>query len=148
MAGDRPLVFVYGTLLFAEVTDALGIRQAADESVPALLPDFRRQTVRLSASGNFPAIVPAAEQSVAGRVLSLLGPDDLRVMDEFEGLDEGYYSRQTVRVTTSAGRTLEAFAYVCGARLRPFLAGSWDPVKFRAHDLSDYVGRIVKSRQA
>ena len=134
-------VFVYGTLLFPEVTGALGI-QLADEGTLARLNGFRRFTVRLSARGNFPAIVRSTEHAVSGRVLMLHSPADLRTMDEFEGIDEGYYTRESVTVVMSDGRLQEAFAYVCGVRLQAFLDGPWDPEQFRANDLRDYAGRL------
>lgn len=134
-------MFVYGTLLFPEVTDALGIR-LADDGTSATLNGFQRLTVRLSARGNFPAIVRSTEHAVSGRVLMLHSLADLRTMDEFEGTDEGYYTRESVRVVTSGGQQQEAFAYVCGVRLQAFLDGPWDPEQFRANDLRDYAGRL------
>ncbi|MCR9200312.1 MAG: gamma-glutamylcyclotransferase [Planctomycetaceae bacterium] len=141
MTAQKPAVFVYGTLLFPEVTDALGIR-LVNEGTSATLNGFQRLTIRLSACGNFPAIVPSSEHAVTGRVLTLHSPADLRTMDEFEGIEEGYYTRESVRVVMSGGQQREAFAYVCGVRLQPFLDGPWDPEQFRADDLRDYAGRL------
>jgi len=131
-----PPVFVYGTLLFAEVTSALGIR--ARRLTAATLPDYQRQTVRLSPRGNFPAIVSRAGDSVTGALLQLDSQQDLDLMDEFEGTAEGYYERRLVTVLAEQ-REQEAFAYVCGPPLQPFLDGAWDAELFRIQDLANYV---------
>jgi len=149
MIDDTCSVFVYGTLLFDEVTTRLRIysRGEADETEvraarsPAVLHGYERLTVWLRDHGNFPAIVPGPGR-VDGHLLAKVTAASLARMDEFEGIADGYYSRDVVTVE-SQGRTLEAFAYVCGEPLRSFLDGPWDPDAFRGNDLAWYVRNVV-----
>ena len=149
MSDDTCSVFVYGTLLFDEVTTPLRIysRDEAEGTEvraarsPAVLHGYDRFTVRLRDHGNFPAIVPGSGR-VDGHVLVHVTAESLARMDEFEGIADGYYSRDVVTVE-SQGQTLEAFAYVCGEPLRSFLDGSWDPDAFRRNDLAWYVRNVV-----
>jgi gamma-glutamylcyclotransferase (GGCT)/AIG2-like uncharacterized protein YtfP len=141
-------VFVYGTLLFPEVTNRLGIVSIDDGSeVPlireaATLNGYRRFTVRLRDVGNFPAIVPA-EDSVEGEVLRNVSVESLHRLDNFEGIADGYYSREEVTVQ-AAGEATTALAYICGSPLRPHLSGSWDANKFRTHELQWYLQNVVQ----
>lgn len=141
-------VFVYGTLLFPEVTSQLGVvsLDTSGGRVPvrrndANLKDFQRFTVKLREHANFPAIIRGAG-TVSGHLLSGVTHDSMRRLDEFEGIASGYYTRETVNVSTSEG-IQSAFAYVCGPRLRDFLDGPWDPDAFKQNDLSWYLGNVV-----
>ncbi len=149
MSDGTSSVFVYGTLLFDEVTTPLRIYSRDEASgaevraarCSAVLHGYERRTVHLRDHGNFPAIVPGSG-SVHGHLLVLVSAESLVRMDEFEGIADGYYSRDVVTVD-SGGITLEAFAYVCGEPLRSFLTGPWDPDSFRANDLAWYVRNVV-----
>ncbi|MFK7821800.1 MAG: gamma-glutamylcyclotransferase family protein [Planctomycetaceae bacterium] len=141
-------VFVYGTLLFPEVTSTLGIYSidpASGKEIQlvqqkALLNGYRRFTVRLREIGNFPAIVKA-EDSVEGSVLLRFSEGSLRRLDEFEGIEDGYYSRDEVRVQVD-DETIPAFAYACGEPLRPHLDGPWDAEAFRVSELAWYLQNV------
>lgn len=78
---------------------------------------------------------------VYGHLLTNVTAESLRRMDEFEGTDDGYYTRELVTVTSQDGE-YDAFAYVCGPPLRDFLDGEWDAEAFRAADLDWYVSKI------
>lgn len=136
-------VFVYGTLMYPEVLDALEIR-LADSQPPksATLYDFCRETVRLTPEGNFPGIVAATGEEVVGLLLTLKEDADLDILDEFEGVSEGYYRRQAVSVDVTGESFTTAFAYVCAHRLVPYLDGPWCPDRFRSQDLAEYVRRM------
>lgn len=142
-------VFVYGTLLFPEVTDRLGvtsINPATAEPTPlsrrvASLDGYERYTVRLREHGNFPAIVPG-DGVVVGEVLECVPPESLARLDFFEGIDEGHYHREMVHVQCE-GTLVDAFAYVCGDILREYLDGPWDVDAFRENDLEWYIENVV-----
>ncbi len=144
-------VFVYGTLLFSEVTTSLGV-VSIDESgselsdvrrTDVVLPGYERFAVSLRDSANFPAIIPG-DGAVHGHLLTRVSEGSLRRLDEFEGVADGYYSREVVTVMAATGEH-KAFAYVCGAPLRSFLGGAWDPEAFRDRDLLWYLEHVVRS---
>ena len=143
-------VFVYGTLLFDEVTTPLRIfsrdgRDGTEVPVarrPAILDGYDRFTVRLREHGNFPGIVRGSG-TVEGHLLTAVTPESLARMDEFEGIADGYYARERVSVVAD-GESHDAFAYVCGEPLLQFLDGDWDIEVFRANDLDWYVRNVVR----
>lgn len=150
MAGPESInVFVYGTLLFREVTDSLGIMSNdpyTGTPIPlirraAVLDGFERFTVQLRPRGNFPAII-RGEGSVRGDLLKRVTPDSLQRLDYFEGIADGYYQREIVRLQCE-GDSIDAFAYVCGDPLRQHLDGPWDADVFRDRDLSWYISEVV-----
>ncbi len=142
-------VFVYGTLLFPDVTSMLGLvsvdpQMGSDVPLirrPATLANFTRHTVALRDVGNFPAII-AGGDGVEGHVLTNVSTASLQQMDEFEGIAEGYYSRDEVTVVAN-GAEVSAFAYVCGERLRGYLKGDWDPQRFEKNELAWYVKNVM-----
>jgi gamma-glutamylcyclotransferase (GGCT)/AIG2-like uncharacterized protein YtfP len=92
--GNHPL-FVYGTLLEARVQRAVIGREISGE--PARLDGFRKTKLQ-DGSEVFPNLVPDAEASVTGQILTI---DDVELsnIDRYEG---DLYARH--RVTLSDGR--------------------------------------------
>lgn len=90
-------VFVYGTLLFPEVTSRLGLVSLdplTGREIPLIrhwstLVGYERYRVKLRPVGNFPAIVSSGDV-VEGELLEHVSLKSLATMDEFEGIAEGY----------------------------------------------------------
>lgn len=148
---DPPSVFVYGTLLFAEVTEALCIRSAGEDGneaalkrIPAVLDGYQRLTVRPGRRGAYPAIIPGPGH-VSGLILSELTEASLAILDEFEGIEDGLYTRELVDVQTADKLTQRVFTYVCGDVIKPHLGSVWDPQAFRASELDWYLKHVVTS---
>ena len=115
-------LFVYGTLVDpARVDEVLGHRHRGERLRARLSGYHRVVTERYP----FPFIVATEGGVVDGVVLEDLSPDDLRVLDSYEEVDEGVYCRaladvevwgcgpSTPRRThrpTRAGPTLAALA--------------------------------------
>jgi gamma-glutamylaminecyclotransferase len=98
-------LFVYGTLLRGECRQD---RLAGEEFVgaAATAPEYRLYDV-----GEYPALVVADRgTSIAGE-LWLVGDEALRELDDVEGVDEGLYARQPVRLLPPYDR-LRAETYV------------------------------------
>lgn len=151
MDSSRPSVFVYGTLLFEEVTDALQIRSRgiSGEIVPlkrfaAELKHYRRFTVKPGRRGAYPAIIPG-EGTVKGMVLSELTRDSLETLDAFEGIDSGLYHREVVEVLDREHKKHKAFAYICGDAMRPHLKSDWEPEEFLKNELAWYLRHVVNA---
>ena len=134
-------VFVYGTLLFDEVTTELGITSRGSETLirrEALLDGYERFTVRLQPSRNYPAIIEMENGSVRGQVLFDVTDSSLARLDQFEGIAEGFYTRDVVQVqmlgldNERLTTWLTAYVYVCGNLIRDYLDGGWDPEAFRS----------------
>lgn len=143
---DRRL-FVYGTLLFPEVVEALVDRRFAMRR--AILRGYRRAGIRRPAGDAVgPAIIPEASSQVEGALLE--GVDDASqvVLDSFEDV-AGEYDRTDVKVVLDDGSTVEAAAYVGTEEIRPLLVeGEWSPEEFRERGLRHYVSeRIPRLRR-
>lgn len=120
---DLRRLFVYGSLLRGQPQDGL---VTAFPATPATC----RGRLYLVPAG-YPVLVPdPAGPEIAGELLELASPSNFRVLDLYEGVNEGLYQRATVSVRCR-GRDLEAQAYVLSAaqvrrrRLRALDATDW-----------------------
>lgn len=126
-------VFTYGTLVIAEVMEAVTGRRFA--SVPARLDGYERVCVR-------GAVYPAARAADGGTIDGVLWLDvDARALDLLDLFEGDLYERRSVRVTTSE-RARDAQVYVVperhAARLDP---RPWDLAAFRTQHLARYLAR-------
>ena len=131
-------VFTYGTLMFADVVEALLGRRF--ESRPARLPDFARLCVR---GRVYPGIVARAGATTDGVLYEGLDGAALARLDEFEG---ELYERRTVVVlaSSSIGTATDdqqrAEVYVVASGKEHLLAEEpWDAEQFRAQHHQRYV---------
>jgi len=106
-------VFVYGTLQNEHLVERLLGRRLPWQ--PAVLEGYCRM---LDASIGYPVVHPLAGASVDGRLLDGVDEKALAALDAYEGRE---YRRVTVRVQTSDGRAVDAYAYV------PVAAGTETP---------------------
>jgi gamma-glutamylcyclotransferase (GGCT)/AIG2-like uncharacterized protein YtfP len=97
-------LFVYGTLQDESLVERLLGRRLRWQ--PAVLEGYCRM---LDASIGYPVVHPLAGASVDGRLLENLDRETLAALDAYEGRE---YRRVSVRVQTSDGRTVDAYAYV------------------------------------
>lgn len=104
---DLPL-FTYGRLLDPEFTARLLEHPVG--SAPARLLDFELLRVE---SMPFATVFEAPGQAVDGRIYRALGPGDWERLDHYEGVHQGLYVRNTVRVVAEdRGASEAAFLYV------------------------------------
>ncbi|EFN58718.1 hypothetical protein CHLNCDRAFT_140371 [Chlorella variabilis] len=124
--------FVYGTLMYPEVLNALINRVPKME--PAVILGYQRYRIRGQV---FPGTIRSAPDSqVAGMVLLDLQPDELEMFDEFEG-DE--YYKEGVEARLEGGAACPTTVYIWQDSLRSYLYGEWDPQEFRERELERYV---------
>ncbi|KAL3587268.1 hypothetical protein D5086_014135 [Populus alba] len=83
-------VFVYGSLLADDVVRALLSR--IPQSSPAILNGYHRFSIK---GRVYPAILPAENKKVSGKVLHGITDPELYILDEFEDVE---YERVTVDV--------------------------------------------------
>lgn len=111
----RPLpVFTYGTLLETTFLGQLVEHPVASE--PAQLNGYR---IEILAAFQWPVLVAAQGESVAGRIYRGLDGRDLERIDAYEGVAEGLYERVEVEVDVEVGgeaRCQPAFVYLPTAR--------------------------------
>lgn len=120
-SGDA--VFVYGLLTLPEVVYALTHRHYATQS--ATLPDYKSYGVSQPFGETpAPALTSCPGHLQHGKLLRDVLPDELAILDFFEELDSGLYSRDKVRVQ-SEGQWLDAWCYKAGPLLQPYLSGDW-----------------------
>ena len=104
-------IFVYGTLQDESLIAQLLGRRLHWQ--PAVLEGYCRT---LDPSIGYPVVHPLAGASVDGRLLEDVDREALVALDAYEGRE---YRRVAVRVQTSDGRTVDAYAYVPAAGGRP-----------------------------
>ena len=101
--GDRPL-FVYGTLLFSEITERLLGRLPAVDRAAA--PSW---STRILADRTYPGLVPDKMSAAGGLLFLDLTEDEWVTLDTYEG-DE--YERTTLTVVNQGGEPTEAVVYL------------------------------------
>lgn len=120
-------VFVYGSLLFADIFEA--VTGGSPARVGARLEGYARYRLR---GESYPAIVPEPGARTAGAVYRALSQDMLDRLDRFEGEE---YVRARVTVVLATGAPVQAHVYVLDPlerhRIDPV---PWDPEHFdRTH---------------
>ena len=134
-------LFVYGLLLFpAAVTALTGHRF---HSRKAILQGFRRHCLGIAGYRHIAAIAEDGNAIVQGRVLYGIDRRSLKILDVFEGVDQGLYCREPVSVTSNTGRRITAQAYLAGHAVRDTLAEDWNPKAFETKYLDHYLTELI-----
>lgn len=132
-------IFVYGTLEFPEVMQALTGRRFPARS--AVLEHYRR--ARLEGL-RFPAIGPQAGARTPGLLYSGIDSETVVRLDRFEG---PLYERRLVQVRPTGGSLASAHAYVIAPAHRDLLGiEPWDRAGFAALHLEAYVAECEAFR--
>lgn len=96
-------LFVYGSLMFSELVEAIIGRNPAWE--PAFLPGYKRC---LLAGSPYAIITPKSGETVEGLLLQELTEAELAALDRYEG---EFYASMKVEVARADGSTARALAY-------------------------------------
>lgn len=123
MSSDGDAVFVYGLLMLPEVVFAITGKHYSTQQ--ACLEDHKRYGLSKQPGDTpVPALTQCSGHLQHGQVLLGVLPDELAKLDFFEELDSGLYLREKVRVLSS-GLWLDAWCYMVGPALAPYLTGDW-----------------------
>lgn len=128
-------LFVYGTLRFAPVLEALLGR--VPQMSPASVVGWRAAALP---GRVYPGLVPAADRRCDGILLSGLRRSDRVVLDMFEG--DPYEPRE---LRLADGRTAVAYLWRNTADVT---ADDWDPQAFASRHLAYYVQRCRQWRRS
>ena len=126
-------LFVYGTLLFAELRALVAGRSL--EAREAVLPGYRRRALRNAA---YPGVVRAPGESTPGLLLEAVDAQALARIDRFEG---SLYARRrlSVRIVGRPGFVHAAVYVVPPARRGVLADAAWDPRAFAEAHLAGYL---------
>ena len=124
-------VFTYGTLLVAEVMEAVAGARFA--SVPARLDGWERVRVR---DAVYPGVRAVTGASVDGRLWLDVHDAALLRLDRFEG---EMYERRVVRVATADGARSAQVYVVPPAYVHLLEDAPWDVERFRREHLARYL---------
>jgi hypothetical protein len=134
-------VFAYGTLELPEVVEALLGRRLP--GVDAVLPGYARSLLR---GRCYPGIVARPGARTPGVLYFEVEEWMLALLDRYEG---SLYRRLPVRVTTAAGGTLAAQAWIVPAAQAALLSGEpWDRERFAARHLREWTAHCGRLRGA
>lgn len=130
-------LFVFGTLMFPEITFALLGHSVDPRS--AVLKNFIRTTLeRKESKAVGPVIVPDSSQVVRGLLLSNLSTQDLAIIHHFEQETKGY-QLQPVKVELDDCSIAQTKAYQLEESLRGNTSGDWSEEGFKQNHLHYYV---------
>ena len=134
-------LFVYGLLTFPELLRGLTRQRFAMRE--AVLPDHVRLTVRYPGWPPLGAAVEAPGEQVAGVLLREVDSDALALLDCFEDIRDGLYTRMRRTVIITNGDRVHAEVYLCGDRIRDHLTGTWDADVFAAAYYEHYRDVVI-----
>lgn len=135
-------VFVYGTLLYDGVIEALLDRRL--ESKPCVLKGYKRYTKEIPGGKSWgPAIIKEAGEVVKGRVMLGLTDRDLDIFDRYELSADNAYTRITCKVNMDDGQEMEVFTYRANEKIHCYLKGTWSEAEFEEGGLELYVNERI-----
>lgn len=127
-------VFVYGSLLFPEITKGLCGQKVKIED--AVLEGYKRYALK---GADYPAIIPKKNSTVNGRVLLNLNEKTIELLAFYES-DE--YKISPVKVKTNSG-ILNAIVFVWIAGNEFFKDFDWNKEQFESESLEFYRDEII-----
>ncbi|MCA1928293.1 gamma-glutamylcyclotransferase family protein [Rheinheimera sp.] len=140
-SGDA--VFVYGLLTLPDVVYAITGKNYAMQQ--ASLADYKSYGLNQQPGDTpVPALAPCAGHLQQGQLLLDVAAAELDKIDFFEELDSGLYLRHKVRVQSS-GQWLDAWCYLAGPALLPYLEGDWSVQQVSAAHKEDLITRLIPS---
>ena len=125
-------LFAYGTLMFAEVWQRIGIGEF--QSQPATLKGF---AVYRLCDSVLPGMLQTSDSDqTSGLIYHGLDEDTLFELDAYES---DLYQRIAVQATAIDGRAIECQAYVIPKSHRQAVSDEpWDATWFEQHELKNY----------
>jgi gamma-glutamylcyclotransferase (GGCT)/AIG2-like uncharacterized protein YtfP len=126
-------LFTYGTLMFPEVWQRIGI--AAGESEPATLQGYAAYRL---CDTVIPGIIEAGDDDITTGVL-YHGLDE-ETLFELDAYESDLYQRSAVQVMTSEGISTESQSYIIPQKRRQALSDErWDAERFKQVELVKYL---------
>ena len=136
----RHHLFCYGSLQFPEVINAVVGRHFQGRR--AALHGYAAFDVRRA---EYPGIRPQPGRTTSGQVYSGLTPDELAVLDRFEGR---LYERRRLAVRMADGRRRGVWVYaIKPGRIRRLAPTRWDRRTFRQRRYHRFMQRFVHARR-
>lgn len=130
-------LFVYGTLIFTPVMEAVTGRQ--HEGQAAKLHNFAAYKV---VGDVYPGIWHLEGVSTDGILYQDIDAKDLEILDRYEGEE---YNREILSIETEDGDTHRAWVYTYRPAYRHMLSEvPWNPDYFNESELEAYVARLNK----
>lgn len=129
-------LFVYGTLMFPEVTEAVTGWKFPQISAKAV--GFRRYSL---VGRDYPGMVSSSEGSVTGQFITGITRQAMILLDTFEGSE---YIRTPVTAILGSGRQVETFSYLWNGKAEDILPAEWDEIDFKTNKLNNFVKRVYQ----
>ncbi|KAL3619078.1 AIG2-like protein D [Castilleja foliolosa] len=133
-------VFVYGSLQADDIVRALLSR--VPPSFPAVLPNFQRFSIK---GRVYPAIIPAEDKKVHGKVLLDITPLELHILDVFE--DDEYVRTAVDVFLEDSSEKLRVHTYVWENKTDPDLHGEWDFEEWKLLHMKDFLKMTTEFRE-
>lgn len=143
MTSDSEAVFVYGLLTLPQVVYAITGKHYVMR--PACLADYKSYGLSQQPDNTpVPALTFSPGHMQHGQVLLDVAAAELDKLDFFEELDSGLYVRQKVRIQSS-GQWLDAWCYIAGPALVPYLAGEWSVQQVTEEHKQHLITQLIPS---
>ncbi|CAH0990077.1 hypothetical protein SIN8267_00160 [Sinobacterium norvegicum] len=134
-------IFAYGLLQYPDLLNAL-IGKALPIASASLL-DYRRRSIDHPAVSTIAMAVEEPGHRIEGVVISQVDAQSLAILDAFEMLDEGWYSRRSVTVQMDDGTEQQAELYCVGALAAGNIGGDWPEEQFYQANYQHYIEHII-----
>jgi len=127
-------IFVYGTLLFTEITKKLTGKSF--KTLPAVLPEFKICSIK---ERDYPAIFVENGSETKGKILLDVEDSDLQILSFYEG-DE--YKKEKVTVLIN-GKPEIALAFVWAKENELLENKKWDLHRFEINHREHYLNVVI-----
>lgn len=134
-------VFVYGTLQYPKILLALLGRVPVSEQ--AVVNGYVRYGVK---GEPFPAVIQCQDSQVPGLLLSGLDPDEMEILDEYEGEQ---YAKCSVDAVVDGGDIRKTLLYVWKDEYIDWLDGKeWDRDAFETIHFDAYYSMVTDTKKS
>lgn len=125
-------LFVYGSLMF----DAVWCRLISTDYqyCDASLHGYKRLNIKNEV---YPALVPASNHKVAGKLIFNINNEDMKLLDQFEG-SQYHRARLTVLDASNSKHTAEVYVFN-QQYVHLLLDTEWSPVKFGEQNMQVFL---------
>ena len=134
-------MFTYGVLQHQRILEALCGREFS--MVPATLSGYRKVFLDYEPFAPCALVVPDPGASVRGQLLLDIDTQQLPLFDQFECLDQGYYSRIECTVVDANAGDHSAWLYAPGENGLGCIGRDWDEEYFLASGRLNYLESML-----
>jgi len=134
-------VFAYGLLMYDDVLFSLTGKKFL--LAPATLEHHQRFNFVKDGWPKLAVVLPQVGASVRGVIIRHVDPETMRILDLFEDVDDGVYSRSRINAVLDTGATVSADVYMGTKVATEAASGVWNENEFFMRNHRYYLDSVI-----